>query len=157
MAVPITSDRVVADLVDRYPGIILVDAWGEQSLFYNPSQRLLRGIYFATIKQKDGDNDRASHLNRPGVFRFNLGTPKPLYMARFGHPPARPGKGQVIDGPWDFTALDQLTPHPVYGWKSWVAVLNPSAETFADISPLIEAAFDKAKAALAKKTGHRPL
>jgi len=52
---------------------------------------------------------------------------------------------------WNFTAPDILTPHPVYGWMSWVVVLNPSANTLADVDDLIEAAFGKAKAVFDKK------
>ena len=34
---------------------------------------LKRGIYFCTIKEKDGDNDKASNLHRYAVFRVNFG------------------------------------------------------------------------------------
>lgn len=148
----ISPETILETLPTRFPGTIAVNAWGETSLFYNPGQLLPRGVYFATVKQKDGDNDRASQLDRADVFRFNLGTSKPLFLERFGPPPSRPGKGQVIEGPWDFTALDEMTPHPVYGWMSWVSVLNPSEQTFAEMDEMIEAAFHKAKTAFDKKT-----
>ena len=147
-----TPDYILDQPLTRFPGTTAVDAWGETSLFYNPGQRLPRGVYFATIKQKDGDNDKASQLDRPGVFRLNLGTSKPLFVERFGAPPKRPAKGECVAGPWDFTELDQLTPHPVYGWMSWVSVLNPSAQTLKAIDPLICAAFEKARMAFEKKT-----
>ena len=147
-----TPDQILDQLLTRFPGTTAVDAWGETSLFYNPGQRLPRGVYFATIKQKDGENDKASQLDRPGEFRLNLGTSKPLFVERFGAPPKRPAKGGCVAGPWDFTELDQLTPHPVYGWMSWVSVLNPSAQTLTTIDPLICAAFEKALAAFEKKT-----
>lgn len=148
-------DSIIEHLLGRFEGTRVVEAWGERSIFYNPGLRLPRGVYFATVKEKDGENDRASHLDRPGVFRFNVGTTKPLFLDRFGPPPPRPRKGAVVDGPWDFTAADTLTPHPVYGWMSWVAVVNPSADTFADMSGLIEAAFGKAKASFEKKVMQR--
>ena len=147
----ITPDTIIETLSARFPGTIAINAWGETSLFYNPGQLLPRGVYFATVKQKDGDNDRASHLHRDGVFRFNLGTSKPLFLERFGSPPSRPGKGQAIEGPWDFTRLDLITPHPVYGWMSWVSVLNPSSGTMTEMDDMIEAAFIKAKTAFDKK------
>ena len=147
-----TPDSIIQHLLERFEGTRVVAAWGERSIFYNPGGKLQRGIYFATIKEKDGENDKASHLDRAGMFRLNVGTTRPLFTERFGPPPARPGKGGVIDGPWDFTAPDILTPHPVYGWMGWVAVLNPSATTLADMDDLIEAAFGKAKAAFEKKT-----
>lgn len=147
----LTPAEILNDLVTRYEGTIAVDAWGETSLFYNPGHVLPRGVYFATIKEKDGANDSASKLDRDGVFRLNAGTSKPLFMERFGPPPRRPGKGGIVDGPWDFAQLNELTPHPVYGWMSWVAVLNPTPETLGEIRPLINAAYDKAVTSFRKR------
>lgn len=45
-------------------GTVLVDSWGERGIFYNPGHVLRRGVYVLTVKEKDGDNDRASNLNR---------------------------------------------------------------------------------------------
>ncbi|MEO0487034.1 MAG: DUF6194 family protein [Pseudomonadota bacterium] len=146
-----TPDTIIEHLLSRFDGTTVVAAWGERSVFYNPGNQLPRGVYFATVKEKDGDNDRASRLGRAGAFRLNLGTSKPLFLARFGPPPARPGKGGVIAGPWDFTQYDVLTPHPVYGWMSWVAVLNPSPQTLVDMDAMILAAFEKAKATFEKR------
>jgi predicted DNA-binding protein (MmcQ/YjbR family) len=44
----------------------------------------------------------------------------------------------------DFTALDRLMPHPVYGRNHWVCVLNPSEATFETLKPLLEEAYDRA-------------
>jgi hypothetical protein len=147
----LTPTRIIDALLQKFDGVTVVEAWGEKSLFYNPGRLLPRGVYFSTLKEKNGDNDRASHLDREDIFRLNIGTTKPLFVERFGPPPSRPGKGGVVDGPWDFTALDTLTPHPVYGWMSWVAVVNPSTETFRDIQPLIEAAYQKAESTFSKR------
>ena len=151
MGIDPTPYSIIEHLLDRFEGTRVVEAWGERSIFYDPGLMLPRGVYFVTVKEKDGENDKASHLDRPGVFRLNVGTTKPLFLERFGPPPSRPGKGGVVDGPWDFTAADTLTPHPVYGWMSWVAVLNPSNETLTNTFELVEAAFGKAKASLEKK------
>lgn len=116
MADAIQPDDLIARLLARYDGTVSVEAWGETSIFYNLGRTLPRGVYFATVKRKDGANDRASRLDRPGVWRFNVGAPRPLYLERFGPPPPRPSKGGVVEGAWDFHALDRITPHPVYGW-----------------------------------------
>ena len=137
----------------RYADVSLANTWGETALFYNPGKRLPRGIYFATLKDHDGANDKASALHRPGVFRLSLGLPRGDYVSRFGPMPLRPGKGGVVLGPWDFTALDQLSPHPIYAWMGWVAVLNPSHSTLAALSPLFDAAFDKARHGFRKRLG----
>lgn len=128
-----------------------ISAWGEVSFFVNPNGRLKRGAYFATIKQKDGAHDRASALDRGGLWRVNFGLPKGDFAALFGAPPARPAQGGVVTGPWDFTALDVLTPHPVYGWMGWVAILNPSMGSMALLRPLIATAHAKALQAAQKR------
>lgn len=152
MAAP-TMNEVAAMLSARYADVSLATSWGETALFYNPGKRLPRGIYFATLKDHDGANDKASALHRPGVFRLSLGLPRGDYISRFGPMPFRPGKGGVVLGPWDFTALDQLSPHPIYAWMGWVAVLNPSHSTLAALSPLFDAAFDKARHGFRRRLG----
>ena len=142
---------LVHDHITALRGVVPKAAWGETSYFFNPGQRFERGTYFATIKDHDGVNDHASRLDRPGVWRLNMGVAKPVYFALFGPPPPRPGKGRTIEGDWDFTALDTLMPHPVYGWMGWIAVLNPSPATWARCRPLIESAYERAKATFDKR------
>ena len=124
-------------ICETFSGIVPVAAWGETSFFYNPGRALPRGVYFATLKAKDGDNDKASSLNRPGVFRLNIGISKPTYQSLFGEPPARPPAGGIVATGHDFAAQDILTPHPVYGWMAWVSVVNPIPETFEKVKPLL--------------------
>jgi hypothetical protein len=147
----LSSRSVINDLTARFPGTRAVASWGETALFYNPGEVLPRGVYFATVKERDGDNDRASNLDRPGVFRLNIGLPKPQYEAHFGAAPARPAKGGVTSGDWAFTALDIVTPHPVYAWMGWISVLNPSSHTYARLAPLLGAAHAKAAAAFDRR------
>jgi hypothetical protein len=126
-----------------FEGVREKASWGERAFFVNPGDRLPSGTYFATIKTADGPNDRASRLGA-GRWRLNLGLPKALYLARFGQPPGRPAKGGVVAGPWDFTAEDVLTPHPVYAWMGWVAVVAPRPATLDALAPLIAAAYERA-------------
>ncbi len=135
--------------VDVYP----IAAWGETSYFYNPERMLPRGIYFATLKEKDGQNDSASNLNRSDVFRLNIGISKLTYRSLFGQQPSRPQAGGVVDTGHDFTALDQIIPHPVYGWMSWVSVLNPSAATFEAVKPLLMEAYGVAVSKYRERIG----
>ena len=134
------EDFLLTHFDDVYP----INSWGERSFFLNPGRRLKRGTYFATIKSKDGENDKASDLDRPGVFRLNMGISKPLFLSHFTELPKRPAKGGVIEMDFDFTALDTLMPHPVYGWMAWVNVLNPSPGTFESCIPLLDDAYKKA-------------
>jgi hypothetical protein len=128
---------IVEKIVSEFEGVVPKSSWGETSLFYNPGKALPNGVYFCTIKEKSGDNDKSSLLDREGVFRLSIGIGPSLYKARFGTKPARPAKGCIIDTGDDFTALNTLMPHPIYGWMSWVQVLNPDDAMFARLQPLI--------------------
>jgi len=108
-------------------------AWGDTFFIYDPDRNLEGAgrFPFATIVTKDyGDFDDASDLNRPGVFRFNIGVSKETYQSLFSD-----------EGPHDFTALDVLMPHPVYRRNHWVCVLNPSEKTFEKLKPLLAEAY----------------
>ena len=47
-------------------GTVRTESWGESGIFYNPGGVLKRGVYVLTVKEKDGANDAASRLDRPG-------------------------------------------------------------------------------------------
>lgn len=132
------QDEIARHLCSLSVAVMPMDTWGETAYFYNQNGQLPRGVYFATLKSKNGDNDRASHLDRPSVYRLSLGLGKTAYQSLFGTVPTRPVAGGVVDTGHDFTALDTLLPHPVYAWMGWVCVLSPSVATFERMKPLIE-------------------
>lgn len=144
-------DAVLAALLARHDGVGAIESRGETALFHNRGRALPRGSCFATVQQRDGAHDRASRLDRAGVFRLGLGTSRNLFLTRFGPPPPRPPKGGVGPGSWDFTALDHGTPHPVYGWMGWVSILNPSAASFEALRPMADAARARAVAGFEKR------
>lgn len=121
-----TIEEVKEIIINRYHGLVPINTWGETSYFYNPGLLLKRGTYFITIKEKDGENDSSSNLNRAGVYRLSCGTAKKDFENLFKLKPKRPNKGGVIEGPYKFDKLNIITPHPVYGWIGWISVLNPS-------------------------------
>lgn len=122
-------------------GAVLVESWGEKGIFYNPGNVLRRGVYVLTVKEKDGENDNASALDRPGIYRVNFGLRRDTFARLFGALPKRPAKGEAVAMDFDFSALDMLLPHPVYAWMGWACVLNPSAETFESLKPYISEAY----------------
>jgi Family of unknown function (DUF6194) len=66
--------------------------------------------------------------------------------------PAAIKAGDAVESGYDFTALDQLMPHPVYGRQYWACVLNPNAATFqAVVRPLLVEAYDLAVSKYAKR------
>lgn len=141
-----TGPALAAALLESFEGVAPKPSWGETSYFYNPGRRFANGAYFATIKLSDGPNDTASKLSREGVWRLSFGVSKARYVALFGPLPARPPKGGIISGDWVFTALNQLTPHPVYGWMGWCAMLCPEQALLDQHRALIEDAHARARA-----------
>ena len=119
-------DIVVASKENGAPEV----AWGDSFFIYDPDRNLPepKRFPFATIVTQDyGDFDNASNLNRPGVFRLNVGVSKETFARLFG-----------AEGEHDFTELDRLMPHPVYGANHFVCVLNPSDSTFESVTPLLK-------------------
>lgn len=123
-----TPKEIEKYILSLSPHIEVHQTWGETAFFFNRDSILPKGVYFATIKQKDGKNDSASNLDREGVFRLNVGLGKEEYVKLYGATPKRPSAGGVVDVPNDFTSLNCLFPHPVYAWMGWVSILNPSKE-----------------------------
>ena len=152
---PMEKDRLVDYISTSFAGIDVMTpdegiAAGDSFFYYDPDRILDHGksFPFATIVTKDyGEFDCASNLNRPGVFRLNVGVSQETYRRLFGDPPRAQGEGGVLttpDSTYDFTVLDRLLPHPVYAPQSWVCVLNPSEATLREIQPLLAEAHDRA-------------
>ena len=144
-------DKILNYCLQNLEGTVLVKRWGEKGIFYNPDHVLKRGVYILTVKEKDGDNDKGSGLNRENVYRVNLGIRKSTFMELFGAVPKRPSAGGIVDMNYDFTALDKMLPHPVYAWMAWMCVLNPSEQTFEKLKPFIKEAYEYAKEKFKKR------
>ena len=131
------ADALTRYLLTTYEDVAVTKAMGYLFFFYGADRKLP----FVTIAVEDNDYDRISQLDRPGVFRLNIGVSKDTYRGLFGPPPTKLGEGGVVETGHDFTVLDQLMPHPVYAPQGWVCVLNPSAETLRQIEPLLAEAY----------------
>src|SRR5215213_5050969 len=128
---------IIQYITDTFDGVNVDTANGD-SFFSCDSERKFP---FATIVTKDNEYDSASNLNRPSVFRLNIGIGKATFRSLFGAPSTHPD-ADAGDTGYDFTAIDQLMPHPVYGRMYWVCVLSPSAATFQTLQPLLAEAYD---------------
>jgi hypothetical protein len=140
------QDAIIRYVMDTFTGVEVArptDGPGAGDIFfiYDPQHDLepKRQMPFATIVTKDyGDFDNASQLNRPNIFRLNIGVSRDTFSALFGHPP---GAERATSTNYDFAALDRLLPHPVYAPQAWVCVLTPSPETFDVVKPLLAEAY----------------
>ena len=144
-------ENIAKKITTELAGVAPKNTWGETSFFYNPGLKLPNGVYFCTIKEKDGANDKSSKLSRAGVYRLSIGVPKEIFEDLFGIKPPRPAKGCIINTGHDFSKINELTPHPIYGWMSWVSILSPTDKVFQKIYPLIEAAHQNAITKFDKK------
>jgi hypothetical protein len=139
----VDQSAIIAYVAEAFPGTNVVAGTGEVAagdtfFIYDPDRNLpdRQQFPFATIVTKDyGDFDDRSNLNREGVFRLNVGVGPETFRSLFA------------DGAeHDYTALDRLMPHPVYAAQWWVCVLNPSAQTFERVKPLLREAYERAVA-----------
>lgn len=126
------DETSVADYITKtFPGVETTTAFGYTFFFYG-SEHLLP---FATIASTDNEYERISNLDRPGVFRLNIGVSKQTFQSLFG-------TGKVDIGSYDFTALDVIMPHPDYANQHFICVLSPSDATFERIRPMLAEAYD---------------
>lgn len=145
----------IADFLDGLEGVACKRSWGESAWFHNPGGVFASGAYVATLKLRDGPNDSASALDADFAMRLNFGMLRSDFIAMFGVPPSRPGKGGCIEGPWDLRARDRLIPHPVYGWMCWAAIASPSAASIELLRPLLLKAHGRASLKSAARLGAR--
>lgn len=90
---------------------------------------------FATIVVHDTPGfDEASDLDRPEVFRLNIGVGRDEFERLVGFPPAGLARRR---SDVDVAALDQVVPHPTYGRQGWVAILNPSDRSLPEVDRLL--------------------
>ena len=144
-------DEIVDDLLNRFDHLVVKKTWGETSLFFNPNGASAHGSYFVTMKDSDGENDKASNLDRDGIFRISFGISINSYEALFGPKPPRPLKGGVVETGHDFAQTNLLMPHPIYAWMNWLQVLNPSQEIWNSNQILIQESYGLSKARFEKR------
>lgn len=91
---------------------------------------------FATLVKRDYPGvDEASQLDRPGVFRVNIGVGRVWLRTLLAD-----------EGEHDPAAVDRFFPHPVYASHGWVSVINPRATSEA-VRELLLDAYQRARRA----------
>ena len=122
---------VIDYITNTFPEVERINAYGYEMFFYKSDRKLS----FATTISSDYDYDHVSNLDRPGVFRLNIGVSKQTFESLFG-------TKNVDVNTYDFTALDTIMPHPEYAQQHYICVLSPSEATFERIRPLLAEAYD---------------
>src|SRR5262245_27496429 len=127
MADRLDEAAIIRHIAQSLDGVDVVETNGNRFFFYDPGHDLPvdRRFPFATLVTSD-EYDQTSDLNREGVFRLNVGVSREACRALFGEQPPSEGDEADADRGYDFTALDTIMPHPVYGTMHWICVLNPS-------------------------------
>jgi hypothetical protein len=128
---------IIQYITETFDNVKITTHEGNSFFSYDPKQK----FPFATLMMNDV-NDQASNLNRPSVFRLNIGVSRETYQSLFGPQPTFAGDGGVINTGHDFTTLDQLMPHPIYAPMSWICILNPSGTTFETVKLLLTEAYE---------------
>jgi Family of unknown function (DUF6194) len=155
-----TPDEITA-LVTAMPGVDVLtvseadDApeawWGDTFFYYDPhgDQPPDRRLPFATVIHHDYEGfDTDSDLNRDGVFRLSIAAGRDRFEDLLGYPPAASAANRDR---FDYTALDQLLPHPAYAVQGWVMILNPGQRTGAQARDLLAHAHERAVRRLRSK------
>jgi hypothetical protein len=150
------QEMIIQYITDTFAGVEVqrpADGPGAgDTFFFTASQRDVdptRRQPFATIVTKDyGEFDNLSLLDRPGVFRLNIGVSRETFQKLFGY---IPGKESAQSANYDYAALDRLMPHPVYAPQSFVCVLNPTPATFETVKPLLAEAYSIVEARHSKR------
>jgi hypothetical protein len=118
-------------ICETFEGVRAIDATGDTFFLYDPEGDLPAERQFPFVTIVTGDRyDSVSQLDRPGVYRLNIGLTKATYTERFATDDV------------DYAALDTLMPHPVYAGQHWVCVLNPGAATLATVRVLLQEAHE---------------
>jgi len=125
------ESSVANHITQTFPGVETSTSFGYTFFFYRSERKLP----FATLIASDTDYDRISNLDRPGVFRLNLGVSKQTFQSLFG-------AEEVNVKDYDFTTLDVIMPHPEYAQYHFICVLSPSEETFEKIRSLLAEAYE---------------
>lgn len=118
-------------ITKTFPDVETTTDFGYTFFFYRGE----RIHAFATIASSGNQYEQVSRLDRPGVFRLNIGVSRETFKSLFGT-----NKINVSD--YDFALLDTLLPHPEYSAQSFICVLSPSDATFERIRPLLAEAYE---------------
>lgn len=110
------ESSVIHTITTSFPDVETTEALGFTFFFYKSE----RNFPFATFVAADTDHDKFSDLDRPGVYRLNIGVSRETFESLFG-------AGEVDTSRYNYTALDVIMPHPEYAAYHFICVLSPES------------------------------
>ncbi|MBP8000607.1 MAG: hypothetical protein KA314_10335 [Chloroflexi bacterium] len=125
------ESETVEYITTIFPDVETSTDFGYIFFFY----RSERQLPFATLIAADNEYDRISNLDRPGVFRLNIGISRETFQTLFG-------TAKVDVSHYDYTALDVIMPHPEYAPQNFICVLSPGEATSGKVQELLAEAYD---------------
>lgn len=134
------ASSLIDYITNTFPGVETTVAFGYTFFFY----RSERNLPFATLISADNEYDRVSNLDRPGVFRLNIGISKQTFQSLFG-------TAKIDVNSYDFTALDVMMPHPEYAPQHFICVLSPGEATWESTRLLLAEAYELAARRYARR------
>jgi len=136
------NDTTLSEYITRsFSEVETATNFGYIFFFYSSERKLP----FATMASSDNEYDRISNLDRPGVFRLNIGVSKQTFQSLFDKETAK-------NASYDYTALDCIMPHPDYAAQHFICVLSPGESTFERVKELLAEAYELARARFNKQT-----
>lgn len=125
------EDQIRKYILKNFEGVGIAEDDGNAFFFYDPENK----IPFITIVTSN-KYDGYSGLDRPDVFRLNIGIGKLTFRSMF------PVEKIPTESGYDFTQTNVIMPHPQYGRMYWVCVLNPDEDSFEKLRPMLAEAYD---------------
>lgn len=117
-------------------------AWGDTFFYVHDKSGKPKKMPFTTIVTKDYEGfDTDSKLNRGGLYRLNIEVGREKFEELFGF---KPKEFEHTRSKFDFTAVDQLFPHPLYGPNGWVSMINPGNKSSEMVKELLDFSLKRA-------------
>jgi hypothetical protein len=142
-------DLVKTFITTTFEGSYFMESDGDLFFFYGEDNK----FPFATVVTKDNEFDNNSDLNRPGVYRLNISVDKTTFQSLFEGINARSGIGGFAQSGLDFTALNRIMPHPMYGNLYWICILNPEEDSLELLRPYLSEGYARAVQKEEKRAG----
>jgi hypothetical protein len=139
------QEAIIRYITETFTGIAILrptdgPGTGDTFIYYSPEQLdPSHQMPFATIVTKDyGEIDNVSHLDRPGIYRLNIGISRDTFRSLFGYLPNEEDPSSTV---YDYAASNTLMPHPLYAKQAFVCILTPDHDAFESIKPLLTEAY----------------